>query len=181
MLRTLFALWVFAIALFAQRNVGPGNGNHRVLAVVPLVGAGTNEDPKRPMLVPSAAEAAADHVDGERPDLLGYTMQLSDDGQFALVEFVVADPMAFNNMLVKAIARQLPDLAANLRSLPVLAKDGSNASLTASNVATLKASLEAAVPGLKLFERGKSTEAEVLSEFRKRKADVTMETLRRDQ
>ena len=181
MLRRVIAFCVLAGALFAQRNVGPGNGYHRVLAVVPLVGAGTDDDPKRPLLVPTPAEAAADHVDGERPDLLGYTMQVSDDGQFALVEFVLPDPLAFNNLLVKAINRRLPALVSRISALPVLAKDGSYARYTTANVATLKAVLEAAVPGLKLFERGKSTEAEVLTEFQKRKANVTLDSLRRAQ
>jgi len=180
MLRTLLALCVFASALFAQRNVSPENMYHRVWAVVPLVGAGTPEDPKRPMFVPSPTEAAADQANNERPDLFGYSMQLSDSGDFALVEFIVADPMAFESLLAKAI-QKLPNLAANLSSLPAIAKNGSNARSIPSNVAARKAALEAAFPGLKLMERGNTSEAQILTEFRKLRPSFSLESLGRTQ
>src|SRR5580704_5171967 len=102
MIRTLAALSVFAVTLAAQRNVPPGNMYHRVWAVLPLVGSGAPGDPIRPMLVPppptpgqqapteaTQSQAAPDQQAAiQRPDLLGFQMQLSDDGKFALVEFV---------------------------------------------------------------------------------------------
>jgi hypothetical protein len=94
-------------ALFAQlvQKVPPEHIYHRVYAVVPIIGTGKPGDPKRPMFVPSPAELAAvkpvaanGAVAGTgpasipRPAILSYHMDLSDDGQFALVEFVGATP-----------------------------------------------------------------------------------------
>ena len=64
-------------------------------AVLPLVGTGTITDPKRPMFapLPSAVSPAS------RTGILGYSFQLSDDGQFALVEFVAAQRSAFKDIL----------------------------------------------------------------------------------
>jgi hypothetical protein len=67
------------------RSVDPGNMYHRVYARVPLVGTGTKADPKRPMFAPTTA--STDHT-----GILGYSMQISDDGQWALCEFVGATP-----------------------------------------------------------------------------------------
>ena len=100
MLRLAVILSLCVFTLFAQDRVSPEFMYHRVWAVVPLIGAGTAEDPRRPMFVPSPAERRADAVsrtqegkDSEkRPAILGYTMQLSDDGLTALVEFVGSDP-----------------------------------------------------------------------------------------
>jgi len=178
MLRKLVALSVFASALCAQRAVSPENMHHRVWAVVPLVGAGTDDDPKRPMLVPTAAEAEADKIQGVRPDLLGYTVQLSDDGQYALVEFVLSSPLAFENLLRNAVAK-IPAVSGSVQTLPSIASDGSEVSALPGNVATLKTALETAVPGLKLFERGKATPAQILAEFRTRKANFTFDLLGR--
>ncbi|MBK9171351.1 MAG: hypothetical protein IPM24_28390 [Bryobacterales bacterium] len=64
--------------------------------VVPMVGQGTAEDPRRPAFVP-APPRPGDAV-AERTDLagiLGFTAIVSDDGRFALVEFVAEDPEAF--------------------------------------------------------------------------------------
>jgi hypothetical protein len=69
----------------------------RVMAIVPLTGKGTFDDPKRPMYAPTPAElhtAAA-----TRTGILGFTHVMSDDGQFALVEFVARDRSAFQRIL----------------------------------------------------------------------------------
>ena len=84
MLRTLVTLSVFAGTLFGQRSVPAEYMYHRVWAVVPLVGSGGTGDPIRPMLVPLPSTAAQQPTAGP-PDLLGYQMQVSDDGKFALV------------------------------------------------------------------------------------------------
>ena len=65
--------------LFAQyRPVDPLNTHQRVIAIVPVVGEGTKDNPKKPMLV----------------DLLGviaWKAELSDDKRFALVELVAKE------------------------------------------------------------------------------------------
>jgi len=135
-----------------------------------MVGSGTAADPIRPMFVPPPPTAVQQSAT-ERPDLLGYQMQLSDNGKFALVEFVFQSPLAFQNFLVQATAS--PGLGVRSPALQAISADGSDLKALTSNVATLKGALEAAVPGLKLFERGKTTEAEVLTQFRALKANFT--------
>lgn len=44
-----------------------------------MVGAGTASDPRRPLFAP---------LPGERSTISGFTFQISDDGQTALVQFV---------------------------------------------------------------------------------------------
>lgn len=91
---------VFAasIPLFAQRQVDPRNRYERVLAVVPMIGQGTFDDPKRPMYapLPSAINPAAP------AGILGFTFVASDDGKFALVEIVAKDRSAFQDILADA-------------------------------------------------------------------------------
>ena len=92
MLRAVAVLLISISALFAQNRVSPEMMYHRVWAIVPLIGKGTADDPRRPMFVPSPAEQAEKVKKGDRSEILGYSMQLSDDGKSALVEFVGATP-----------------------------------------------------------------------------------------
>ena len=75
-----------------QRHVDPRNTHVRFLAIVPLIGTGTKDDPIRPAFVP------APPVPGAKPDpngIIGYTSQMCDDHKHALVEFVARDRSAF--------------------------------------------------------------------------------------
>ena len=94
MLRSVALLLLLINTLFAQNRVSPEMMYHRVWAVVPLIGSGKPDDPKRPMFVPSPAEQTAKFRKGDRSGIIGYSMQLSDDGQSALVEFVGATPQS---------------------------------------------------------------------------------------
>lgn len=167
MIRALVALSVFTGTLFAQRSVPPEYSYHHVWAVVPLIGTGTDADPRRPMLVPAPDQQPAT----ESPDMLSYQMQLSDDGKWALVEFVFQSPLAFHNFLVQASAS--PNLGVIAPALQAISSDGSNLKALPANAAALTSAFQAAIPGLKLFERGKATPADILTEFRKRKANFT--------
>ena len=73
---------ILVISLLAQlasaqfRPVDPRQTHERILAIVPMVGTGRGpDDPKRPLFA-------------DPPNLIGYHAELSDDGQYALVEFV---------------------------------------------------------------------------------------------
>lgn len=79
----------------AQTRVDPRNMYERVLAIVPLTGAGTAADPQRPKYAPLAN--AIDPT--SRTGILGYMYVLSDDGKSALVEFVARDRSAFSTIL----------------------------------------------------------------------------------
>jgi len=71
----------------------------RILAVVPMTGTGSADNPIRPMYtpLPSAFRAAA--ASRTHTGILGFTFVLSDDGQHALVEFVAKDRAAFQQIL----------------------------------------------------------------------------------
>jgi hypothetical protein len=60
-----------------------------------MTGAGTWADPKRPMYAPSPAQMNP----SSRTGIIGFTHVLSDDGHFALVEFVARDAAAFDHIL----------------------------------------------------------------------------------
>lgn len=158
-LRILAAFTVFTSTLLAQHRVDPGMLYYRVWMVVPMTGSGTPADPQRPMFVPAAPLQTTG-----RPDILGFQMQASDDGKFALVEFVFRDRIAFHDVLAREAA------ARGISAAPLKAP-ASVLDLPAqvSETAKLVSALESAVPGLEMFERGKATQAQVLAEFQKRK------------
>ena len=73
---------------FPQQPVDPHNMHERIIAVVELVGAGTYADPKRPLFAP-------DSKDLHNPDgIHSYRWEASDDGRFAIVEFVARNRAA---------------------------------------------------------------------------------------
>ena len=92
MLRGIALLLLLMSTLFGQNRVSPEMMYHRVFAIVPLIGSGKPDDPRRPMFTPSPAEQAAKFKNGDRTGVIGYSMQLSDDGKSALVEFMGENP-----------------------------------------------------------------------------------------
>ena len=182
MIRTLLALSVFAGMLCAQRSVSPGSMYHRVYAVIPMTGSGTANDPKRPMLIPTVAELSAQNQAGQEADLIAFTSQKSDDGKFALVEMVFAHPIAYHNFLSKAVqpsstassaTHPFSALPSSVQGLKPVPSDGSDVHALNTNIAALTDALKSGIPGLQLFERGKTTEAAVLAEFRAHKKNYT--------
>jgi hypothetical protein len=93
--RPVLGLLLIASLLIAQRRVDPKNTYVRLICVVPHTGAGTADDPKRPLYAP-APDTAANHA---LPAIIGYVHQLSDDGKYALVEYVARDMSAFQPIL----------------------------------------------------------------------------------
>jgi hypothetical protein len=75
----------------AQRSVDERNLGERLIVIVPIVGTGTAQDPKRPLFVPTPEERIRDGA----TSLQSFTAVYSDDGKFALVEFVGSDRKAF--------------------------------------------------------------------------------------
>jgi hypothetical protein len=84
----------------SQPHVDAGLLHHRVLAVVPIVGKGTFDDPKRPMFAPIPSQ----QVPTDRSGVIAYQHLVSDDGKFALVEFVFASHPALTQVLSAAAA-----------------------------------------------------------------------------
>jgi hypothetical protein len=84
------ALFWTCLGLSGQTQVDPQNRHERILAVVPLTGAGTYADPKRPVF--------ADAGKG----ILEFHWTPSDDGKYAIVEFVAQDRKALAPILTDA-------------------------------------------------------------------------------
>ena len=93
-LRLLSGLLVLAALVCAQHRVDPRNTYDRVICVVPIVGKGTPDDPKRPQYAPWPPNPP-----GSQTGIIAFSQQLSDDGKFALVEFVARDRSAFAAIL----------------------------------------------------------------------------------
>ena len=92
--RLLAGVLMLAPVVCAQHRVDPSNTYNRVVAVVPMIGAGTPQDPKRPQYAPWPIQK-----DGSATAILSYSHVISDDGRFALVEFVARDRKAFQAIL----------------------------------------------------------------------------------
>ncbi len=85
--RTLvFTLLFFSIPSIAQHKVDSTQLYERVFAILPMVGQGTWDDPKRPMFTPLPSAVNP----GDRSGIIAFHHEVSDDGQFALAEIVIA-------------------------------------------------------------------------------------------
>ena len=70
-----------------------------------MVGTGSVRDPKRPLFVPAPALPRGTPVidrtkpvDADFTAITGFSYHLSDDGKYALVEFIARDPQAFQEI-----------------------------------------------------------------------------------
>jgi hypothetical protein len=80
----------------AQEQVDSRNLHERIIAVVPVTGAGTYADPKRPLFAPTAEELRKGSA------IVEYNWSPSDDGRYAIVEFVAHDRKALAPILEDA-------------------------------------------------------------------------------
>lgn len=95
-----------------RHTTAPPDPYHRIYVLVPLQGAGTAADPKRPMFVPVVGfpgllpgkPTPASPVIA-RSGIIGYHSQITDDGKDAIVEFIAANPSAFQEILSSKDAR----------------------------------------------------------------------------
>src|SRR5258706_10613080 len=83
-------------SLLAQNRIDPRNMYERALCIVPMVGAGTPDDPRRPQYAPLPPSPGAAPL---RDGIIGFTFQPSDDGKLALVEYVGISQQAFKDLL----------------------------------------------------------------------------------
>ncbi len=101
----VFALLCLAGVAGAQHRVDPRFLYERVIAIVPVIGSGRSAaDPKRPLFVPAKPGAA------NPAGILAFNSILSDDGRFAIVEYVVKDraalpPILTDSRVIKAFQR----------------------------------------------------------------------------
>jgi hypothetical protein len=78
-------------------------GEH-LIAVVPMVGSGTIDDPKRPMFAPARQDIATATAAGQAPTILQSHFVMADDGVSAIVEFVAPNRKALKTILSAAAA-----------------------------------------------------------------------------
>lgn len=90
--RSIVGLLVLTALAFAQRRVDSKNTYCRVIAVVPFTGKGTPADPKRPLHAPWPPSKDPNGI-------IAFSYVPSDDGRFALVEFVARDRSALQAVL----------------------------------------------------------------------------------
>lgn len=151
---------------WGQERVAIGRVHDRLLAVVPMVGTGTLEDPIRPAYVPKhllprplgQPRPANDPLTvaaakGEAPKaIISFSYVLSDDSRFALVQFQATEPAAF---------------------APLLQAARTPGSSTESGVN--RNALDGGFD-LKVFEIGKAKRNDIENEFRKHKKDFTLDS-----
>jgi hypothetical protein len=93
MVKRVFAgLLLVAVLGSGQRRVDPKNTYSRVICVVPLVGTGTTDDPKRPQYAPWPASQDPNGI-------TAFFFQPSDDGKYAVAEFVSRNRLALQPIL----------------------------------------------------------------------------------
>jgi hypothetical protein len=92
LIRPLAVVLLCAPGLLAQHRVDSRNLYERLLCVVPMIGSGAFDDPRRPDYVPLSP-------DPEGNGIIAFSQTESDDGQYALVELVARDRSAFAAIL----------------------------------------------------------------------------------
>ncbi len=86
--------------LFAQHKVQMRNMYERLYLVVPMIGSGTLQDPRRPMYAPLPPQrGVAASAQPAASAIIAFAFQESDDGAYALAEFVARDASAFKPIL----------------------------------------------------------------------------------
>jgi len=83
------SLCLFACPMWGAKRNGSDPGEH-LIAVVPLIGAGTPDDPLRPMFIPKPNDVSTALAAGQAPQLISHHYVIADDGKTAIVEFVAA-------------------------------------------------------------------------------------------
>ena len=97
--RALVGVCLIAGLLNATPNGGATVPYERIICVVPIVGSGTLDDPRKPLLAPvaGAVPASTKKTKGflDSAAIISYHSVPTDDGLFAIIEFVARDRAAF--------------------------------------------------------------------------------------
>ena len=92
---------VLCLCGYAQnRQVDSRNQHERVIALVPFVGSGTMDDPKRPMFAPAPGQVNPGSTSG----IVAFHFEPTDDGTMAIVELVARDKAAFQPILTTTVS-----------------------------------------------------------------------------
>jgi len=91
---------LFPAILPAQPRVPLQSQRERVIAIVPMTGAGTPDDPRRPLFAPTFklppradlnAKLDPAQLESLANGIIEYSYELSDDGRFAIAVFAARD------------------------------------------------------------------------------------------
>jgi hypothetical protein len=96
----MVCLLVAVGSAFAQHRVDPSRMYSRVYAIVPVIGSGTWEDPRRPMFAPIPHQTTP----GTRTGIIAFNQVESDDGKFALIEIVAANRLELSKITAPVTA-----------------------------------------------------------------------------
>ena len=104
LLRAAAGVCSLAGTLFSAGPNGSASPYPQILCVVPMVGAGTVSDPRRPLFAPVAGQEAAESQKPskgfvDRAAITSYRSIATDDGLFAIVVFEAHDRAAFRPIL----------------------------------------------------------------------------------
>ena len=88
----------------APARTNPYEAGEHLIAVVPMVGSGTNDDPKRPMFALASKDIASAMANHQAPEILQSHFIMADDGVHAIVEFVAPNRAALKQILAAASA-----------------------------------------------------------------------------
>jgi hypothetical protein len=95
----------------APPRTNPFEAGEHLIAVVPMVGSGTIDDPKRPMFAPAMKDIATAAANGHAPMILQSHFVVADDGVSAIVEFVAPNRVRCTDPKKRKSKRRLPGLA----------------------------------------------------------------------
>lgn len=84
---SVVCLLAIAGSAFSQQRVDAGSMYARIYAIVPMVGSGSPNDPRRPMFAPLPQQMTP----GTRTGIIAFNHVESDDGNSALIEIVAAN------------------------------------------------------------------------------------------
>jgi hypothetical protein len=86
----------------APPRTNPLEAGEHLIAVVPMVGLGTIDNPKRPMFALAGKDIAAAIANHQSPAISQSHFVMADDGVSAIVEFVAPNRVAFKPILAAA-------------------------------------------------------------------------------
>lgn len=112
--RTMLVVCLFSGLLVSAPNGAISPAPHRIICVVPMIGTGTLDDPRRPMLAPIPNQPASTKASKgflDSPTIMAFHSVVGDDGQFAIVELEARDRAAFQSILRNRSLLQSFDLA----------------------------------------------------------------------
>jgi hypothetical protein len=101
--KNIGGVWLLAIFIVLTTSISAAprgqRPKERVLAIVPMIGTGSVEDPRRPLFCPTPNDFAKPPDPNHRPIIVSYRFEPSDDGRTAIVEYTGFDRVALSKVI----------------------------------------------------------------------------------